>query len=153
MKLVFPQFLQFEHVFTGFTLTAQFRSAMAYFQIKSNVCWTFWDESQLLNLFTSKFWHLLCLLDSHRRKSSLIRLTNLLDHIFIFISQIKQGMKWLIISIAWIAQMVERKVTTLKVKGSILLSDRILFLIIVNFKLLEKEFYRRGEANPQPWGS
>ena len=39
-------------------------------------------------------------------------------------------MKWLIISIAWIAQMVERKVTTLKVKGSILLSDRILFLII-----------------------
>ena len=59
MKLVFPQFLQFEHVFTGFTLTAQFRSAMAYFQIKSNVCWTFWDESQLLNLFTSKFWHLL----------------------------------------------------------------------------------------------
>ena len=53
-------------------------------------------------------------------------------------------MKWLIISIAWIAQMVERKVTTLKVKGSILLSDRILFLIIENFELLEKEFYPRG---------
>ena len=57
-------------------------------------------------------------------------------------------MKWLIISIAWIAQMVEQKVTTLKVKGSILLSDRILFLIIVNFKLLEKEFYPRGGLNP-----
>ena len=69
---------------------------------------------------------------------------NLLEHIFIFISQIKQGMKWLIISIAWIAQMVEQKVTTLKVKGSILLSDRILFLLIENFKLLEKEFYPRG---------
>ena len=58
---------------------------------------------------------------------------NLLEHIFIFISQIKEGMKRLIISIAWIAQMVERKVTTLKVKGSILLSDRILFLIVENF--------------------
>ena len=75
---------------------------------------------------------------------------NLLEHIFIFISQIKEGMKWLIISIAWIAQMVEQKVTTLKVKGSILLSDRILFLLIENFKLLEKEFYPRGGLNPSP---
>ena len=58
-------------------------------------------------------------------------------------------MKWLIISIAWIAQMVERKVTTPKVKGSILLSDRILFLI-ENFQLLEKEFYPRGGLNPLP---
>ena len=33
-------------------------------------------------------------------------------------------MKWDIISIAWIAQKAERKVTTLKVKGSILLWDR-----------------------------
>ena len=73
---------------------------------------------------------------------------NLLEHIFIFISQINQGMKWLIISIAWIAQMVERKVTTLKVKGLILLLDRILFLIIENFELLEKEFYPRGGLNP-----
>ena len=73
---------------------------------------------------------------------------NLLEHIFIFISQIKEGMKRLIISIAWIAQMVERKVTTLKVKGSILLSDRILFLIIENFELLEKEFYPREGLNP-----
>ena len=73
---------------------------------------------------------------------------NLLEHIFIFISQIKEGMKWLIISTAWIAQMVERKVTTLKVKGLILLSDRILFLIIENFQLLEKEFYPRGGLNP-----
>ena len=75
---------------------------------------------------------------------------NLLEHIFIFISQIKHGMKWLVISIAWIAQMVEQKVTTLKVKGSILLSDRILFLLIENFKLLEKEFYPRGGLNPSP---
>ena len=73
---------------------------------------------------------------------------NLLEHIFIFISQIKEGMKRLIISIAWIAQMVERKVTTLKVKGSILLSVRILFLIIENFELLEKEFYPRGGLKP-----
>ena len=73
---------------------------------------------------------------------------NLLEHIFIFISQINQGMKWLIISIAWIAQMVEQKVTTLKVKGSILLTDRILFLLIDKFKLLEKEFYPRGGLNP-----
>ena len=73
---------------------------------------------------------------------------NLLEHIFIFISQIKQGMKWLIISIAWIARMIERKVTTLKVKGLILLLDRILFLIIENFELLEKEFYPRGGLNP-----
>ena len=51
-------------------------------------------------------------------------------------------MKWLIISIAWIAQMVEEKVTTLKVKGSILLSGRILFLIIENFQLLESELSR-----------
>ena len=36
------------------------------------------------------------------------------------------------------------KVKTPKVKGSILLSDRILFLIIENFELLEKEFYPRG---------
>ena len=57
-------------------------------------------------------------------------------------------MKWLIISIAWIAQMVERKVTTLKVKGSILLLDRNLFLIIENFELLEKEFYPREGLNP-----
>ena len=57
-------------------------------------------------------------------------------------------MKWLIISIAWIAQMVEWKVTTLKVKGLILLLDRILFLIIENFELLEKEFYPRGGLNP-----
>ena len=71
MKLVFPQFLQFEHVFTGFTLTAQFRSAMAYFQMKSNVCWTFWDESQLLNLFTSKFWHLLPIVHSIAKLLSL----------------------------------------------------------------------------------
>ena len=48
----------------------------------------------------------------------------LLEHIFIFISQINEGMKWLLLSIAWIAQMVERKVTTLKVKGSILLWDK-----------------------------
>ena len=73
---------------------------------------------------------------------------NLSEHILIFVTQIKQGMKWLIISIAWIAQMVEWKVTTLKVKGSILLSDRILFLIIENFELLEKEFYPRGGLNP-----
>ena len=53
-------------------------------------------------------------------------------------------MKWLIISIAWIAQMVEGKVTILKVRGSIPLLDRILFLIIKNFQLSEKEFYLRG---------
>ena len=57
-------------------------------------------------------------------------------------------MKWLIISIAWIAQIIECKVTTLKIKDSILLSDRILFLIIENFELLEKEFYPRGGLNP-----
>ena len=38
------------------------------------------------------------------------------------------------------------KVTTLKVKGSI--RDRIFFLIIENFELLEKEFYPRGGLNP-----
>ena len=40
------------------------------------------------------------------------------------------------------------KVKTPKVKGSILLSDRILFLIIENFELLEKESYPRGGLNP-----
>ena len=44
--------------------------------------------------------------------------------------------------------MVEEKVTTLKVKGSNFLSGRILFLIIENFKSLEKEFYPRGGLNP-----
>ena len=71
---------------------------------------------------------------------------NFLEDIFIFISQIKEGMKWLIISIAWTAQILEWKVTstTLKVKGLIPLLDRILFLIIENFQLIEKEFYLRG---------
>ena len=42
------------------------------------------------------------------------------------------------------------KVTNLKVKGSI--RDRIFFLIIENFELLEKEFYPRRGLNPWPWG-
>ena len=71
---------------------------------------------------------------------------NFLEDIFIFISQIKEGMKWLIISIAWTAQILEWKVTstTLKVKGLIPLLDRIILLIIENFQLIEKEFYLRG---------
>ena len=71
---------------------------------------------------------------------------NFLEDIFIFISQIKEGMKWLIISIAWTAQILEWKVTstTIKVKGLIPLLDRIILLIIENFQLIEKEFYLRG---------
>ena len=99
-------------------------------------------------------WHLL---NQWEIMSTWLPLKEILAHIFIFISQIKEGMKWLIISIVWIAQMVEQKVTTLKVKGSILLSillsDKILFLLIESFQLLEKEFYPRGGLNPWPWGS
>ena len=70
-------------------------------------------------------WHLL---NQWEIMSTWLPLKEILAHIFIFISQIKEGMKWLIISITWTAQMVEQKAITLNVKGSIPLCERILFL-------------------------
>ena len=57
-------------------------------------------------------------------------------------------MKWYILSIAWIAQLVERQVLTLKVKGSSPLGGGILFLIIEKFLIIRKRipllWYCRG---------
>ena len=54
---------------------------------------------------------------------------NFLDNFFDFILHIKGGVKYYLISIALIAQLVEQQVSTLKVVGSSLARDRFFLLI------------------------